>query len=241
VYGADAVAGVVNFIIDTEFEGIRLDGQISTYQHNQDNPSIGSGQNVRDILNAKGLRLPRPAAIPTAARSTARSRSAPASTTAAAMRCLFRLPQGQAGARRASATSAPASFRTPVRRRAALRRLGDGGNPGQRAHLHPRSDFLDHRGARAGHDHAGSAEPLQLRAAQLFPAARRALHRRRLRDYEINNAIKPYLEFMFMDDHTLAQIAPSGDFGNTLTINCDNPLMSARSSATSTICGPAST
>src|SRR5207342_3163385 len=44
-------------------------------------------------------------------------------------------------------------------------------------------------------------------------------------DYEISPAIKPYLEFMFMDDHTLAQIAPSGDFGNTLTINCDNPLL----------------
>ena len=35
-------------------------------------------------------------------------------------------------------------------------------------------------------------------------------------DYEITPAIHPYLEFMFMDDHTLAQIAPSGDFGNTL-------------------------
>ena len=31
---------------------------------------------------------------------------------------------------------------------------------------------------------------------------------------------------MFMDDRTFAQIAPSGDFGNTLTINCDNPLIS---------------
>ena len=41
-------------------------------------------------------------------------------------------------------------------------------------------------------------------------------------------AIKPYLEFMFMDDRTLAQIAPSGDFGNTLTINCDNPLSCRR-------------
>ena len=34
-----------------------------------------------------------------------------------------------------------------------------------------------------------------------------------------------------MDDRTLAQIAPSGDFGNTFTINCDNPLMSRRSSS----------
>ena len=33
---------------------------------------------------------------------------------------------------------------------------------------------------------------------------------------------------MFMDDRTLAQIAPSGDFGNTLTINCDNPLLSTQ-------------
>ncbi|MEQ1652658.1 MAG: TonB-dependent receptor, partial [Hyphomicrobium sp.] len=30
-----------------------------------------------------------------------------------------------------------------------------------------------------------------------------------------------------MDDRTLAQIAPSGDFGNTLSINCDNPLLGA--------------
>jgi outer membrane cobalamin receptor len=71
VYGADAVAGVVNFIIDTEFEGIRFDGQISTYQHKQDNPSVGGGQNVRDILNAPISRSRR-AAPPMAARSTAR-------------------------------------------------------------------------------------------------------------------------------------------------------------------------
>jgi hypothetical protein len=32
---------------------------------------------------------------------------------------------------------------------------------------------------------------------------------------------------MFMDDRTLAQIAV-GDFGNTTTINCDDPLMSAQ-------------
>ena len=34
IYGADAVAGVVNFIMDTEFTGIRFDGQYSFYQHN---------------------------------------------------------------------------------------------------------------------------------------------------------------------------------------------------------------
>jgi outer membrane receptor for ferrienterochelin and colicin len=33
VYGADAVAGVVNFIIDTNFRGLRIDAQASTFMH----------------------------------------------------------------------------------------------------------------------------------------------------------------------------------------------------------------
>src|SRR6476619_4302838 len=34
VYGSDAVAGVVNFIMKKDFEGIQIDGQYSMYQHN---------------------------------------------------------------------------------------------------------------------------------------------------------------------------------------------------------------
>jgi hypothetical protein len=33
---------------------------------------------------------------------------------------------------------------------------------------------------------------------------------------------------MYMDDRTVAQIAPSGDFGNTYAVNCDNPLLGAQ-------------
>src|SRR4051812_2112090 len=33
VYGADAVAGVVNFIMDTNYRGLRLDGQASAFMH----------------------------------------------------------------------------------------------------------------------------------------------------------------------------------------------------------------
>jgi len=50
-------------------------------------------------------------------------------------------------------------------------------------------------------------------------------------DYEINEALHPFLEAMFMDDRSVAQIAPSGDFGNTTNINCDSPLMSAQQRA----------
>ncbi len=51
-------------------------------------------------------------------------------------------------------------------------------------------------------------------------------------DYEISEALHPYMEFMFMDDRTVAQIAPSGDFGNSLSLNCNNPLLGASQLAT---------
>ncbi len=34
VYGSDAVAGVVNFILDTRIDGFKFDGEIGAYQHN---------------------------------------------------------------------------------------------------------------------------------------------------------------------------------------------------------------
>ena len=37
VYGSDAVSGVVNFVMDTDLEGVRIDGQYSFYQHNNRN------------------------------------------------------------------------------------------------------------------------------------------------------------------------------------------------------------
>ena len=57
--------------------------------------------------------------------------------------------------------------------------------------------------------------------------------------YEINKAIDLYSSFMFMDDHTSAAIAPSGSFygDNTYTIPCNDPLLS--SAQANTICGPA--
>src|SRR5262245_59855323 len=51
VYGADAVAGVVNFIMNDHFEGVRLDAQYSLYQHNNNNE-------VGDIVEARGFETP---------------------------------------------------------------------------------------------------------------------------------------------------------------------------------------
>jgi iron complex outermembrane receptor protein len=47
-------------------------------------------------------------------------------------------------------------------------------------------------------------------------------------NYRFNPHVEGYAEVMFMDDSTEAQIAPSGDFGNTTEINCDNPMLTAQ-------------
>src|SRR5690606_2143523 len=40
IYGADAVAGVVNFVLDDKFEGVSINYGYSAYQHNNDNDVI---------------------------------------------------------------------------------------------------------------------------------------------------------------------------------------------------------
>src|SRR5690349_2160813 len=75
VYGADAVAGVVNFIIDTNFTGVRFDGQYSFYQHNNKDfglgvncgavqgsagcAAVGAPERMNGILDARGYGYPR--------------------------------------------------------------------------------------------------------------------------------------------------------------------------------------
>ncbi|HEY0683265.1 MAG TPA: TonB-dependent receptor [Steroidobacter sp.] len=56
--------------------------------------------------------------------------------------------------------------------------------------------------------------------------------------YDYNEHMNLYGSLMFMDDHTFSQAAPSAYFqGNVYPINCDNPLMSAQQA--SILCGAA--
>ena len=56
--------------------------------------------------------------------------------------------------------------------------------------------------------------------------------------YEVNSAVEIYGSFMFMDDQTNSQVAPSALFqGYNYSINCNNPLMSTQQA--SLLCGAA--
>ena len=55
-------------------------------------------------------------------------------------------------------------------------------------------------------------------------------------NYEINKHFDVYMEVMYMNNYTDAQIAPSANFAVYNRINCDNPMLSQQQ--WETVCGP---
>lgn len=235
-YGADAVAGVVNFIIDKDFTGFRVDGQYSFYQHQNRNKTMPPLLDARIGQGLSGYDYPKGSV----------SDGGTVDTTVA-FGTNFNDDRGHAmayfGYRKVNAiTQRQRDYSACVlqNNRSPLP------SPAPRCGGSATSDngnvivFDDPRGT-------GVTSTIYTfgpggafnNSTTLFNFAPYNFYQRNderytaglFVDYEINDAIKPYMEFMFMDDSTVAQIAPSGDFGNTLTINCDNPLMSAAQQA----------
>lgn len=219
-YGADAVAGVVNFIMDTDFTGFRLDGQYSVYQHNNRNKF------TPPILEARGFGYPRGSVV-----------DGGTVDVTATFGAAFDDGRGHivayAGYRKANevlqsrrdysaCTIQNSGGGAPVCGGSLTNSAGTAilFDPTLNTASSTVYSFLPGRGFENTTSRYNFAptnhfqRPDERYTAGLFA------------NYEINESIKPYLEFMFMDDRTVAQIAPSGNFGNTLTVNCDNALMS---------------
>lgn len=253
VYGADAVSGVVNFVLDTEFEGFRLDTQYSLYNHKNRNSSV-----YTDPLDARGFGYPRGMSTDGGTFDSTIAFGAGFDDGRGHVTAYFGYrkikPVVQAN-RDYSACSLSANTTASVAAGGRLYNCGgsatsangtifaydSGGDP---------TDLLG--GGPDGDQPDGVADAFVSTTYQFGPnrsllpgstaynfAPRNYFQRPDERytagvfaDYEISEALHPYMEFMFMDDRTVAQIAESGNFGNTLSLNCDNPLLSAQQRAT---------
>ncbi|WP_256325867.1 TonB-dependent receptor domain-containing protein [Sphingomonas sp. YR710] len=231
-YGADAVSGVVNFKMDTEFEGFKLDGQYSLYQHNNDSGSlvtapliarnypfprgssanggtvdatavIGAGfdDNRGHVTAYVGYRKIKPVLQATRDYSACNvTANTPAQITARAGRLL------NCGG---SATSANGTFFTTNATSSNTYQVGPNAANGT-------GTFIP------------GSTPYNFAPVNYYQRPDERYTAGFFAHYDVSDAFKPYMEGMFMDDRTVAQIAASGDFGNTTTINCDNPLLSAQ-------------
>lgn len=234
VYGADAVAGVVNFILDTRFEGLRFDGTLSGYQHRQDNPSIGGGRNVRDALDERIAAGLQGYDYPTGSDLDGRQIDFTVSIGAS-----FDDDRGHAvgyvGYRNVRPILQSARDFSACGLTGAGATVTCGGSPTS-AQGNFFNSVFDAFTFGPDRTVVEGQTLYNFNPTNYFQRPDKRYVAGVFADYEISDQIKPYLEFMFMDDRTLAQIAPSGNFGNTLTLNCDNPLASAQ--ALSVICAP---
>jgi iron complex outermembrane receptor protein len=243
-YGSDAVAGVVNFIMKRNFEGIQLDGQYGLAQHNQHNAYIREQEaaagitpptggirdgDKRDLSVLAGANFDdgegnvtgyfiyhNQDAVPGAARDFSDCQAVSANAFA--------------GVPTQTGTICLGSFNSNV-----FVTDGGGGFP---------YSVVGHQFV--PFPAAGSSPPPRFSAAAYEYAQRQdTRYQAGLSAHlSVNESVKPYLEFGFMNDRTVTQIAPSGLFqgSDTLSstgtyfVNCSNPLLSAQQAAT--ICTP---
>ncbi|HEY0042920.1 MAG TPA: TonB-dependent receptor [Allosphingosinicella sp.] len=233
VYGADAVTGVVNFVMDTDFEGIRLDTQYSFYQHH--NNAQGS---IIDALNAGigGRSIGAPGGSvadggtidATAVFGTSFDDGRGHITAYAGYRKTKPILQG-----RRDYSSCGLSARTAAQVSSGLGEYSCSGSATSDvgSFLLFDSDRADLGGSftstffQPGPNRTllGGFTPYNFNPLNHYQRPDERYTAGFFAEYEINDAIQPYAEFMFMDDRTVAQIAPSGNFGNTTSINCGSP------------------
>jgi outer membrane receptor protein involved in Fe transport len=230
VYGADAVTGVVNFIMDTTFTGFRIDGQASVFNHHQHANDDVLFANTNTILGKAPYHPP-----------TGWSTNGGAQDIAGVFGAAFDDGRGHVQAYATYRTQDPLMQSTRDYSFCALGSLAPqyvpdygnfycGGSSTSAEGSFRLFNPLTGKQVSAFHVEGDQFVP----GTTLFNYAPYNYYQRpderytfgAFADYEISPGAKPYLEVMFMNDHSDAQIAPSGNFSNTSFLNCDNPLLS---------------
>jgi iron complex outermembrane receptor protein len=222
-YGADAVAGVVNFIMDKDFEGFKVGASGSGYQHNNNNTFI------QDVNKARGFTPPSGGAM-----------DGGSIDAHVAYGAKFADGKGHASAyieyRRTSALLKKRRDYTNCSVSVLADPVSCGGsstNPFGRFLVYsPDGDFvgdytLDENGPGNTLTDYTSAHLYNYGAVNFMQRPDQRWTAGAFVDYKFNDHTQGYMSLMLMDDVSDAQIAPSGDFGNTGYVNCDNPLLSA--------------
>ncbi|MGE5617248.1 MAG: TonB-dependent receptor domain-containing protein, partial [Bacillota bacterium] len=226
VYGSDAISGVVNFILRDNFEGVQGEVNYSWYQHDQHNP-----QNVQALLASRAATNPSQYNIPGDKGSLGES-------TEASLTLGGNFGGGKGNAtlffgykKDAAITQNNYDYSECAFGSSATGFTCSGSStsfPGR---------FVALTGPNAGHsftiaDAAGNVRPFttadqfNFAPANFYqrPSERYTFHASG--HYDINPHVRAYLDFGFHDDHTVAQIAPSGLFGADVILTGDNPLLS---------------
>jgi outer membrane receptor protein involved in Fe transport len=235
VYGSDAIAGVVNFIMRDDFEGVRFDAQYGFFQHNND---FDEGGFLREEIAFRGTTNPAQFRLPEDNVTDGYGKEATvifgASTDDGRGNITaylgYRNNDAVLQANRDYSACALGNGSTAARPYAPAGTLHwtCGGSstsfPGRFTDFATFNYTIDQT--------TGAFIPFNSNLHQYNYGPLNYYQRPDERyvggafaRYEINDRVEAYGRFMFSDYRSVAQIAPSGDFFSTNTINCGNPLL----------------
>jgi outer membrane receptor protein involved in Fe transport len=207
-YGADAVAGVVNFIMMDDFEGIKLDYQYSGYTHDNDS------NRWQDIVENAGYPAPS------------------GNTTDGETDDLSLIIGGNLENGRGNAT-AYATYRKikPIWSRdrdSSACSLSDEVDDCQGSSTIPEGRFIapsaDYQVA--GNEFVPWTSYFNFGALNYLQRPDKRYTLGSFAHYEVNEHVEAYTELSYMNDESTSQIAPSGTFFNNSNIPCNNAFMS---------------
>ncbi len=222
-YGSDAVAGVVNFLMKDDFEGLRLDYQFSQYNHNN------RSSRWQGIVEDAGY----PAAD---------GSNSDGDTSYASLIIGGNFDEGR-GNVTAYATYRDIGAVWQRDRDYSSCALSDDTSFCFGSSTIPQGRFTNFGVGGPFVDYIVSGNEFVARQGETFNYGPLNYYQRpdeqhtfgAFAHYDLSEAAEVYMELMFMDDRSVSQIAPSGAFFVTNELSCGNPLMSDQQFET--VCG----
>ena len=234
VYGSDAVAGVVNFIMKKDFEGLQVDAQYGFYQHNNDYDGVG---NLRAEIARRGTTNAAQFTLPDDNVSDGESRSLNVTLGVSS-------PDGRgnvmayAGYRnnnpilQGDRDYSTCSIGAPAAIRPTTFTCGGSGTsfPGRFTDF---GTFNSTLGAgRTFVPFDANVNNYNFGPLNYYQRPDERYTLGAFGRYEVNDKAEVFAQLMFSDYKSVAQIAPSGNFFSTPDINCDSPLLGAQQAST---------
>jgi iron complex outermembrane recepter protein len=256
VYGSDAVAGVVNFILNDKFEGVQVE-----VNHSFNNHSQGNAAGVADLVAARAATNPSQFAVP--GNVSADGKSTDISLLMGANfadnkgnATLFfsykkddALLQSERDFSACSLSSSKAGFACGGSGTNATGRItnlndplfdADGvAIPGGKAN--GGGVFTNGGPNGAARPYVGATDAYNFGPINHYQRPSERYGFNATANYQLADTAKIYGEFSFHDDETVAQIAPGGAFGSIHTASFDNPLLSPEWKAALDLVNPGDT
>jgi len=238
VYGSDAVAGVVNFIMKKDFEGVQLTSQYNFYWHENDFGGPGASK-LRDVIAERAAVNPSQFALPDDTVTDGEGKE------------LSLLVGINSGDGRGNLTA----YATVFDSKQILQRDRDysacslnpnpvgsfscGGSATSAGGLF--TDFSTYYftvdTAESFREFDFDADLYNFGPLNHYQRPERRYSIGAMGHYEFSERADVYTQLMFNDYESVAQTAPGGNFNNTSSINCDNPFLPVDSLA-DIGCGP---